>query len=471
MLLDSDEKIILKLLEPFVVFLVGLIATAPGYQEELDHLDARNASRALRARAAHLQAHVEERAAIDREHWANVERELKRISTSSNGQERALFAAITNEVHPGGLRAFATSANVGSAEVLTSRLAFSGGAFSRYIRWVGRLKHYRADIIAELIDTYGGTADGVRLFTPALVDFEFWLNDAPETNFTEQIELGSRLSRAFPGRVHFFVPFDPWREVAHAPNEPGSLELVKKAITQDGFVGVKLYPPMGFAASGNAGLDFSAVDVEDSAAFGAQLDATLDALFTWAVEADVPIMAHCNLSEESKRGFACRASPAYWATAIAHHPGLRLNLGHFGGQDNLGPGGVNDAADWPETIIALMGTKEGRHLYTDIGNFDMGDMPWFARLKTALQDTPVLLDRLMYGSDWMMLATSDRYEDFFTRFRDGLTSLGTLDDAQIASILGGNARSFLGLESGGQTRARLVAFYDGYGIARPDWLG
>jgi hypothetical protein len=53
------------------------------------------------------------------------------------------------------------------------------------------------------------------------------------------------------------VPFDPLRQVAHrlgkataGDDEP--MALVTEAVERRGCVGVKLYPPMGFAALGNA---------------------------------------------------------------------------------------------------------------------------------------------------------------------------------------------------------------------------
>jgi len=469
-LLDSDEKPILKLLEPLVVLLVKLIARAPGFQEELDHLNGLHAGASLHARTAQLQADADERAAIDEEHWEDVAAELRRISRSANGRERALFEAIVDEVHPGGTRALAIAGGVETTATLAQQIALSGGAISRYIKWVGRLKHYRSDIIAELIQTYGEDSNGVRLFVSALVDFEFWLKDAPATKFPQQIELGSRLARAFPGRIHFFAPFDPWREIAAAPGGHGSLELVKKAVMEEGFIGVKVYPPMGFAAVDNSTFDFSVVGVKDSQAFGNELDAALEKLFAWAVEEDVPIMAHCNLSQQSKHGFALRASPAYWATVLAKHPGLRLNLGHFGGQGNLGANGKKGAAEWPEIIIQLMGTPEGTRLYTDVGHFDMLDASWFKLLKTALGNNEVLLSHLMYGSDWMMLATQDRYEEFLDLFRKGLSGMKSLTPEQIAALLGGNARDFLGLNAGEKSHSRLRSYYERNGIPLPAWL-
>jgi predicted TIM-barrel fold metal-dependent hydrolase len=469
-LLDSDENAILEHLQPLIKVLVKLMTKAPGFSKEMEYLDGFDSSFSLRSSAALVQAHATERAAVDQEHWEEVAAELERLALSSNGQERALFRAIVDEVHPGGMATFAVAPNANAAGSLVRPLALSNGAIARYLQWVGRLKHYRADIIAELIDTYGQGPNGVTLFASALVDFELWLKDAPQNIFPHQIELGSRLSRTYPGRIHFYAPFDPWREIAATAGKPGSLDLVKRAVMEEGFIGVKLYPPMGFAPLDNGTLDFSAVGVKDSKTFGAGLDAALAKLYAWALKEDVPIIAHCNLSQESKDGFALRASPAYWANVLVKFPGLRLNLGHFGGQGNLGSGSTKPSADWPETIIALMDTAEGTRVYTDIGHFDMKSASWFKALKSAFTTNKTLLSRLMYGSDWMMLATQADYEDYLDLFRKGIAGMKTVTSAQLSAILGENARTFLGLQPGDKPRTRLEQFYVKHGVPLPTWL-
>src|ERR1700757_633586 len=61
----------------------------------------------------------------------------------------------------------------------------------------------------------------------------------------------------YKGRVHGFVPFCPFREALTSKDgRPGeSMQLVMSAIDQYGFIGVKLYPPMGFAAWNNVGVE------------------------------------------------------------------------------------------------------------------------------------------------------------------------------------------------------------------------
>jgi hypothetical protein len=94
------------------------------------------------------------------------------------------------------------------------------------------------------------------LLTPALVDLTKRLGPAKRRWRVEQVALMSRLSRERPAGVplvHGFVltihcvrPFT----IKHGPLSP--LAVVEKAIMQQGFIGVKLYPPMGFRASNNA---------------------------------------------------------------------------------------------------------------------------------------------------------------------------------------------------------------------------
>lgn len=63
--------------------------------------------------------------------------------------------------------------------------------------------------------------------------------------------LMGKLSKLYPGECHAFFPFCPWRQVHFdKAADKGSLEnplaLIEEAIDHHGFVGVKLYPPMGF---------------------------------------------------------------------------------------------------------------------------------------------------------------------------------------------------------------------------------
>ena len=71
------------------------------------------------------------------------------------------------------------------------------------------------------------------------------------------MELLSVLSLRQPQPMHGFVAFDPLREVRSTPNKPSALDIVQEAVTKRGFLGVKLYSPMGFKPMGNAAQDLT----------------------------------------------------------------------------------------------------------------------------------------------------------------------------------------------------------------------
>ncbi|MBA3404742.1 MAG: hypothetical protein H0U13_08680, partial [Gemmatimonadaceae bacterium] len=98
----------------------------------------------------------------------------------------------------------------------------------------------------------------VDLMLPSLMDFDWWLakGEPTTTSLRRQVEVMRQIAIVTGGRVHAFMPYDPLRQVAFELGYAAadSFSLVKDAIENQGFVGVKLYPPMGFAALGNADL-------------------------------------------------------------------------------------------------------------------------------------------------------------------------------------------------------------------------
>lgn len=97
-----------------------------------------------------------------------------------------------------------------------------------------------------------------NLHQVAELDYDYWLTsgESTPTTISSQVDVMETVSIVTGGRVHAFVPFDPLRQVAFKLRltSTDSFTLVKKAIEERGSVGVKLYPPMGFPAYGNAEL-------------------------------------------------------------------------------------------------------------------------------------------------------------------------------------------------------------------------
>src|SRR4051812_33949924 len=265
-------------------------------------------------------------------------------------------------------------------------------------------------------------------------------------------------------RIHPFVAFDPLREVqarAVGDIEP-PLDLAKTAVASYGFVGVKVYPPMGWRPIGNSDL---------GTLTGVSIDEALTDLYSWCVEEHVPLTAHCNRSNYVDENRADLAGPDGWIEVLEAFPKLHLNLGHFGGVHATAAGDVGD--DWPQRIAVAAGKFD--HLYVDVGNHPVSDGELMAQYGDLLdgffnaQATAAIRDRIMFGSDWFMEALHpeapeflDQYEEFFGRWGRG----------DVDGFLGGRALRFLGFDDATNKNAeRLRARYERFAPDRvPGWL-
>src|ERR1051326_280011 len=80
---------------------------------------------------------------------------------------------------------------------------------------------------------------GVHACVVMPMDFGVALGEA-RLSIEEKNRRCTALASRYPGRVHSFVGVDPRR--------PGAIGLVRKAVTEWGARGIKLYPPTGFCA-------------------------------------------------------------------------------------------------------------------------------------------------------------------------------------------------------------------------------
>lgn len=251
----------------------------------------------------------------------------------------------------------------------------------------------------------------LRIYTPAMVDYDFWVqyvqvareNCMPKpdsfgdpcpvistTPLKLQNAVWSKVSKDFarnrsePIVVHPLTAFDPLRYVLetrgrnfNSPPPGSALALVKEAIETQGFVGVKVYPPMGFLPTGNADMvsrlgefkrelkrawgkrardvfyaaglrddddDNVEVDIQ-----GTALDGALDAFYAYCAAKNVPIMAHTSRSQGTFYDNAAwkaadlAADPLLWKPVLDKYPTLRLNMAHAGGPWCLGALARNDS--------------------------------------------------------------------------------------------------------------------------------
>jgi predicted TIM-barrel fold metal-dependent hydrolase len=355
---------------------------------------------------------------------------------------------------------------------LAKNLPFEIGAdkrqlVARYLDTLYLAAHPRAAIAAALAETF----PTVTLFTPSLVDYDAWSEDAAPTPLATQIQIQEAISRlSVQGRIgradarfHPFVAFDPRREVEAAGT---ALTMVRQAIATAGFVGVKLYPPVGFAPLDNARL-------RPKSPLSPRLDGALRAFYAYCEAEEVPITTHAGSANEFGLGFRELVAPLRWQPVLERHPSLRLNFGHFG--HDYGVGGSDTAAAWIHQAAGLI--QRYPNVYADLSNSPLVyDAAYAGRMAILLREVvaraPRVKRRLMYGSDWWLSRLDPDATLAVTRFRATLAEV--LAAEEVADVMGRNALRFLGLVDdtnrprAGKTAARLRKFY---GTAPPPpWL-
>jgi predicted TIM-barrel fold metal-dependent hydrolase len=340
----------------------------------------------------------------------------------------------------------------------------------RAIAWAKLFGRSRVQLPADYVRAFGTEVD---LCVPMLVDLDYGVADKAKTTQYQQIVLFELLSRAamrnlLPGvdgmQILPFVGFDPLRQLHEGKSKPidSPLDVVKDAILRYGFVGIKVYPQMGWKPSGNvARTGLPATDAK-------ALNDIVEELADWCEKNHVPVTAHCNDSNYASPDYKGFGAPEQWLAVLERHKDLHLNLGHFGGAHAK----VKEYG-WAWTIARAF--DKFPYLHCDVGCQRI-DQP--AVINTYLKvlgemaagtDTKLVSERLMFGTDWYLEAINPHPNDFLKTYRERYE--GKFGAASTAKFLAGNALHFLGFDDRTNQNARRVAArYRTYKAPVPAWL-
>ncbi|MGD9022648.1 MAG: amidohydrolase family protein [Deltaproteobacteria bacterium] len=257
---------------------------------------------------------------------------------------------------------------------------------------------------------------GIDICTPLMVDMTYCKKYGGGTKrFEDQLEETVAAVDAINnqyGRTRM-IPF-----VAADPNRDGIVTVVKNALRNGVFKGVKIYPVMGFTPD----------------------DMRLYPIYAYCVENSTPITAHCyNGGIPGLKEYYHLADPEHWGTVLKEFPALKLNLAH---NDRTG-------SSWQAKIAELI--QAYPNVYTDIAyNTEMWFMPrrYFKHIKHML-NTPKIRDRILYGTDWYVgrcFWTEASYLKWFSEYsRKILWCRVAFTEQEIRRLTEENPKRFLGL--------------------------
>jgi predicted TIM-barrel fold metal-dependent hydrolase len=399
----------------------------------------------------------------------------------------ATVRRAVNEILPGrNPDADPTDAELHEVAVQVEK-AFIGAAGS-FLAWANGMSRARNTLTGELLDQFPTGAE--VLLVPAMVDYSRWLGiegtifePDPIATLTDQVEVMAEIARrrgaaASTGRrvgLVSFIPFCPWRYLEdRTASRETMIDRLERWAANGHIVGVKLYPPMGFRPTGNAARPVVAFpqrlrDFAGGGHPGRLLDEALHALYATCERLDLAVMTHCGDSNEAADGFGQLADPRGWMEVLLAHPGLRLNLGHFGGVFSFADRNIRareTAHTWAARIASMI-TADNR-LFADLGfggQFLAANCAADAECRESadfiarLQDAhPLLAKRLMYGSDWVMVGMIPGGNDYAALAERSLERL--FPGTAIENFQWRNAARFLGLGHDDAARQRIGRFLE-----------
>jgi predicted TIM-barrel fold metal-dependent hydrolase len=238
--------------------------------------------------------------------------------------------------------------------------------------------------------------------------------DADRARYEHQLRQTSKQIFDYPGR---FLPF-----VCVNTRRADAFVLMERALVAQGYVGVKLYPSLGYTVDSQA----------------------MRRVLAYCHERDVPMLMHCSPGGFFRTPQTIHLSaPEHWRPLLEAFPGLKVCFAHFGGADNLVQDPIPDDS-WTQTILDLMGEFDG--VYADISYNDAPmaggerEAQYFTHLERLLDD-PVRRDRILFGTDYFLIRMRLRESSFWAYFEDRLSA------EAFERITDANPRRFLGLSA------------------------
>lgn len=344
--------------------------------------------------------------------------------------------------------------------VLDTLFLIMGNQGRQYRIWAKTLSRKVIYIAKEMIKTYD--KDGIDLYVPLMIDYEYWFESTKDTPLKKQIEdIYNYIVIPYKGRIHPFVPFDPARELAYQngmlnpdkePEQDGSMKLVKNAIENKGFIGVKLYNSLGYKPLDNKTVDEKRrkkIKLHKKMGYdkftGDKYDEVLSELYKYCSDNRVPITAHCVMDgiESYPKASYDFGQALFWNDVLDRYKDLHLNLAHFGWNSRLS---YHDNRNWIKGICQML--INHKNLYTDVSHHRVISDRYGQRFKSdyeairrdwsnynGIDGWSMIKKKLLFGIDWHVIKRVKNFEYFKEKYLDVLKHKNLFTDKEIDNFL------------------------------------
>jgi predicted TIM-barrel fold metal-dependent hydrolase len=239
------------------------------------------------------------------------------------------------------------------------------------------------------------------IIVPLMMDITDGKGD-DDSRFSKHVEDTKRQCLRYPGRILPFYALNPIRK--------NGADRLKAVIQEGAFVGVKLYPSLGY-----------------------RIEEVLD-ICKICNEADFPIIQHCSRNGFFKDvQFKEYCDPNIWRPYLMRgeqigFEKLKVCFAHFGGEEahlvdaSLGPG--DSPANWAATILGMIrgegaGSPGVDRVFTDLSHHNGARKVsgYFKAVRKLLTDETVC-SQILWGTDYFLLqryVSDSNYAKVFKR--------------------------------------------------------
>ena len=288
----------------------------------------------------------------------------------------------------------------GLDKIFTSETDFLSkqSAFLRY-----NTEDWQESIFIKLKSIY---PEGTK-FVVLTVDMDFMDAGVAERDFVAQVAEVVNLKRIYANSMLPFLCVDPRRGDAN-----DNLNFVKKYIEHHGFVGIKMYPPLGFFP----------------------FDERLKKVYAYAQQNNIPVLSHCSRNggiyykgdiqpewlnprpglsfkkEKMKKFRNNFMDPKNYYHVMDEFPDLKICLAHYGGDEEV----LSDKNDsWTNEIKRLM--IKYPNFYTDI-SYTLYSEKAYPIMDKDIKNN-AYGNRILFGTDFYMTEREKKEKELKDGFR------------------------------------------------------